>query len=387
MTPADVQEPGAPAYPATIDNRALRYLIDSYVDWADAQGIPVIQAIGVDLFRVETAPWPSLGAGVRAAFVHLAGRGDFVSLLVIDLPPGGKTEVARHLFDEVFFVLSGHGGAQVQIGGGASASFEWGPRSLFSPPLNAPYRLFNGSGAEPARLVCASNLPFAMNFFRNEKFLFASDTEFSERAGPSSHYAGEGEFLALSPGKHMWETNFVPDLANFELPEWEARGVGSRNLKIILADSVMHAHTSEMPVGSYKKAHRHGPGAHVFAVSGTGYTLLWREGDADMERQEWRFGYVFAPPDGMFHQHFNTGRTPARYLAVSLGSHRYPVLARKVERKSAPDASVRDGGLQIDYADQDPRIHRMWLNECARAGIQSRMGRYFDEDAIAASGT
>ena len=365
-----------------VDNKALRYLIDSYVDWTDEQGVPVINAVGVDLLEVETQSWRCLGEGVRAAFVNLAGRGDFVALQVIDIPPGGKTDLARHMFDEVFFVLNGHGSTHVEVGPGKTATFEWGPRALFSPPMNAPYRLFNGSGSETARVVCASNLPFAMNFFRNERFLFDYPVDFPERIGPSSHYAGEGDFRPMSAGKHMWETNFVPDLASFEMPEWEARGAGSRNIKIILADSAMHAHTSEMPAGSYKKAHRHGPGAHVFAVTGKGYTLLWRDGDQDFERHEWKFGYVFAPTDGLFHQHFNTGADPARYLAVSLGSHRYPVLARKVERKTAPDASIRDGGLQVDYADQDPRLHRMWLEEIDRAGIASRMSKYFDEDAI-----
>jgi hypothetical protein len=179
----------------------------------------------------------------------------------------------------------------------------------------------------------------------------------------------------------MWETNFVTDLVDFALPEWEERGTGSRNIKIILADNAMHTHVSEMPVGAYKKGHRHGAGAHVFALTGTGYTLLWRE-DSDFERQEWHFGYVFAPPDGVFHQHFNTGRDSARYLAVSLGSHRYPIFDRKVRRKNAPNLTLREGGSEIAYSDQDPRIHRLWLDELAAKDISSKMGRHFDEDAI-----
>jgi hypothetical protein len=207
------------------------------------------------------------------------------------------------------------GSATIELGGGKTTSFEWGPRSLFSPPLNAPYRLFNASGREGARIAVASNLGFMMNVYRNIPFLFDNKTPFPGRVGREAYYTGEGDFLPLAPGKHMWETNFIPDLGSFELPEWEARGAGSRNLKIILADSAMHAHTSEMPVGTYKKGHRHGPGAHVFAINGSGYTLMWKEGDEEFERHEWQHGFVFAPPDGMFHQHFNTGTTPARYLA------------------------------------------------------------------------
>jgi mannose-6-phosphate isomerase-like protein (cupin superfamily) len=359
----------------------LRYLIDSYIDWTKSEGIPVVDAFAVDLTTVETKPWPRFGKDVRGAFVHLKGRGDFVALQVIDIAPGGRTEVVRHLYDEVFYVLWGSGSAAVENADGTQR-FEWGERALFSPPINTPFQLFNGSGRTPARLVCAANLPFMLNFFRNERFLFHNPFPFPDRSAPAKHFEGDGEFLSIAPGKHMWETNFVPDLGSFALPEWEARGAGSRNIKFILADSALHVHTSEMPVGTYKKAHRHGAGAHVFAVSGSGYTLMWNEGDGDFERHEWKHGFVFAPPDGMFHQHFNTSPEPARYLAISLGSHRYPVLARKVARKQAPEKSVKDGGLQIDYADQDPRIHALWLQELAKTGVASRMGQHFDETCI-----
>lgn len=360
----------------------LRYLLDTYLDWTKEQGVPVVDAVALDLATVETRPWPRLGDGCSAAFVHLRGRGDFVALMVLDIAPGASTRPTRHLFDEVFYVLSGSGSATVDVGKAGAKSFEWGPRSLFSVPLNAPYRLFNGSGRETARIVVATNLPFYMNFYRNERLLFDYAFDFPERIGREAFFAGEGEFLSLKPGQHMWETNLVPDLGSFELPEWETRGAGSRNIKFILADSPMHAHTSEMPVGTYKKGHVHGAGAHVLAITGSGYTLMWNWGSAEFERHEWRHGWVFAPPEDVFHQHFNTGHEPARYLALSLGSHRYPVLARKVARKTEPDKAFKDGGIQIDYADQDPRIHALWLQELAKTGVASKMGRHFDEDAI-----
>jgi mannose-6-phosphate isomerase-like protein (cupin superfamily) len=366
----------------TSDKATPRYLIDSYLEWIARQGVPIVEGIAVDLHAIETAPWPRLGANARAAFVQLRGRGDFVGLQVIDIPPGSATDWARHLFDEVFYVLSGHGSTIIDAGNGQHHSFEWGPRALFAPPLNSPYRLFNVSGTETLRLVCASDLPFLLNVFRNETFLFDNPFAFPERLGRKGYFAGEGDFVPIKPGKHMWETNFVPDLGALSLPEWEARGAGSRNVKIILSDSSMHAHSSEMPVGSYKKGHRHGPGAHVFAVTGSGYTLMWHEGETEFERHEWRHGFVFAPPDGMFHQHFNTGPQRARYLAISMGSNRYPVLTHKLKIKLAPDAAVQEGGSQINYEDQDPRIHAIWLSEVGKSGVPSRMGKYFDEDRI-----
>ena len=62
-----------------------------------------------------------------------------------------------------------------------------------------------------------------------------------------------------------------------------------------------------------------------------------------------------------------------------MGSHRYPVLSHKLKLKQAPDASVQEGGAQINYEDQDLRIHAIWLRELAKSGIASRMGKYFNE--------
>jgi hypothetical protein len=43
------------------------------------------------------------------------------------------------------------------------------------------------------------------------------------------------------------------------------------------------------------------------------------------------------------------------------------------------EVNVREGGMQIDYPDQDARIHAIWLKEMAEAGVPSDMGRYIDE--------
>ena len=44
--------------------------------------------------------------------------------------------------------------------------------------------------------------------------------------------------------------------------------------------------------------------------------------------------------------------------------------------------SIQQGGRQIEYEDQDPRIHRKFLEEIARTGVASKMGDLFDEDAL-----
>jgi hypothetical protein len=151
----------------------------------------------------------------------------------------------------------------------------------------------------------------------------------------------------------------------------------------------MHAHISEMPVGTYKKGHRHGAGAHVMCVVGEGFSLLWYEGDEDFLRIDWKHGVVFPPAERQLHQHFNTSNRPARYLATGVGSLRYPLTAIKrrasgttgTGAKSAVSTSIKEGGDQIEYEDQDPRIHPMWLEEMRKNGAEPKMDKYFPSPA------
>ena len=359
------------------DKGEAKFLFNPYMDWIEGQGVPVVEGFGIDLLAVETAPWGRLDA--NGAVVHLKGRGDFISIFIVDIPPGGKSAPQQHLYEEVIYVLAGHGSTTIETGDGAMHSFEWGPKSLFALSLNAKYQHFNASGRESARLASTNDLCLVLNLFHNADFVFNNKAEFADRQGKSNYFSGEGDFIPKKPGRHMWETNFIPDLAGFELQSWDQRGAGSSNMKFILADGTMHAHSSEMPVGTYKKAHRHGADFHVYSVTGSGYSLFWYEDDTDFERIDWRHGVVFAPPDGMYHQHYNTAAQPSRYLAVALGSLRYPFTTAKRNIFAGVDVSVKDGGAQIEYEDQDPRVHEIYLAELAKNGVGSVMGEYIDE--------
>ncbi|HEY7383592.1 MAG TPA: hypothetical protein VH743_07970 [Beijerinckiaceae bacterium] len=368
------------------EQQAPRYGIDSYLDWIAKEGLKVTEDYGIDLFTVETGDWPRYG--VKGAAVHLKGRGDFCNMFVLDIPPGKSTSQQRHLYEDVIYVLEGHGSTQLEFSDGTKRSFEWGPKSLFAIPLNARHRFFNASGSERALLVTTTNLPLIMNTFHNEDFVFGAEFDFIERAGKREYYAGEGDLITVRPGNHMWETNFVPDLAGIELKSWGDRGAGGTNIMFVLADGTMHAHISEMPVGTYKKGHRHGPSFHVMCVTGHGYSLLWYEGDKDFLRIDWKHGVVFPPADRQFHQHFNTSQQPARYLATAVGGLRYPMmlsqrrslLGVKPGEKGAVSTSIKEGGDQIEYEDQDPRIHKIWLDEMHKNGVEPRMDKFFPDD-------
>jgi hypothetical protein len=66
-------------------------------------------------------------------------------------------------------------------------------------------------------------------------------------------------------------------------------------------------------------------------------------------------------------------------MALALGSLRYPLTADKLKIFVGVDVDVKQGGAQIEYTDQDPRIHTLYLSELAKNGVASQMGDQFDE--------
>ncbi len=353
-------------------------LRDPYLEWVARQNVPVIEDFCIDIRKVPVAKWDRYG--MNGAFCHLKGRDDFLSIFAFEIPPGGSSAPLRQIYDEVIYVISGHGLTTVTTEDGRKHSFEWGPKSIFAIPLNARHQHFNGSGSEPVRFASSNNMVYCMNRFRNEDLIFDCPINFPERSGGENYFAGEGDFIGIRPGRHQWETNFVSDLSSFELKSWAARGAGGSMLRFILGGATIGVHTSEMPIGTYKKGHRHFDGVCVFAVTGSGYSLLWRQEDEDFIRIDWEHGCVYCPPDSMFHQHFNVASAPSRYLAVQIGSIRYPLLQMKHDIwDKGTDISIKKGGAQIEYEDQDPRIHELWLGEIAKNGVSSRMAEFIDE--------
>lgn len=361
-------------------------LVDPYRDWSEGEGVPIHLDFGHNLLQLETGPWARYDA--RGCFAHTHGAGDFMANYVLEIDAGHKTRPVKHLYEIFCYVLAGHGSTKVWLPGGETRVFEWGPKALFAIPLNCQYQIFNGSGSRAVRISCTNDAPITINLYHDLAFVFDNPSSFPARTGQGRHFEGEGDhsmWVARDIRRNLWETNFVPDLPSFELYDFEERGKGSKNVSFVLADGTMHAHVSQIPKGRYKKAHRHAAGTHVHAVDGTGYSLLWYEGDSEFREFPWEHGFMYTPPYWMFHQHFNTGPRPARYLACSLGSRRYPFIAlRRKSSEGAGSISISQGGRQIEYQDQDPRVHRKWLEALRNTGVPSEMSEIFDEDAILA---
>lgn len=343
-------------------------MLTTYQQWQQSEGIPVISGFHVeDLNTVEVAPWPRKGG--KGVFIDLEGTGGTNDAHVAEIPPGKALAPQRHLYEEVVFILSGRGATTVWVEGGQKHTFEWQKGSLFAIPLNASYQHHNGSGTEVARYYAVTTAPWVMNLFHNMEFVFNNPFVFKDRySSDPEYFSGKGTFLA----SRVWDANFIPDVRSFKLIEWKERGASGRNILFELAGNTMIAHISEFPVGTYKKAHRHGPGAHVIIIGGKGYSLLWPEG-AERRMVKWRDGSVFVPPEWWWHEHFNSGSEPARYLAIRWGSVKHKL----DEKYSKLDQDKKKGGNQIEYQDEDPAIYKLFEQELAKAGVGPKMEAMF----------
>ena len=65
------------------------YLRDSYAEFLATEGVPVVEGFSVDCLTLPLEPWPRLGG--RGAYVHLAGRGEFLSCYVAEIPPTSQS--------------------------------------------------------------------------------------------------------------------------------------------------------------------------------------------------------------------------------------------------------------------------------------------------------
>ncbi|MBI4186731.1 MAG: cupin domain-containing protein [Chloroflexi bacterium] len=337
-----------------------------YEIWMEKEGIPVVTGYSVgDLREVPVKPWPRRGG--LGAFINLRGSEQSAGSYVCEIPPGGSLEPQKHLYEETVLILNGRGATTIWYEGCPKQTFEWGEGSLFAIPLNAWYQHFNGQGDKPVRFFGVNSAPLVMNLFHNTDFVFNNGYVFKDRYnGEEEYFSSKGKLL-INKRRRVWESNFIPDLLNIKLYEYQERGAGGTYIDFELADNTMCAHTAEFPSGTYKKAHRHGPAANVVILAGKGYSLMWPEGESWV-KCDWHPGSLVIPPDRWFHQHFNTGTEPARYLAMRWNSQKH-----SMGLKFRQDESTKSGGDQIEYEDEDPAVMKLFKQELAKEGAQLHM--------------
>ena len=342
-----------------------------YLRWVRGEGLDIIAAHYVPNLRtVELKPWARREA--KGAYINHEASRTSNDCYVCEIGPGRKLPAQRQLYEEMILILDGRGSTSVWNDAGKRVTFEWKTGALFAIPLNAWHQHFNGSGREPARYVAVTNAPSVINLYEEPEFVFNSPYDFKSRfSGEPDYFSAKGEQKGL-----LLETNFVGDAVNLPLVSAKERGAGGGHIRFNMARGSMNSHISQFPVGTYKKAHAHGPGAHVIVLTGEGYSLMWPEGD-EPRRYDWQVGSMVVPPGGWFHQHFNTGTTPARYLAFKHEA----VAVRNTQGVPKAWISRRQGGDQIDYADERPLIRHLFSEALASNGLKPRMDEAYQAEA------
>ncbi len=339
----------------------------TYQKWMEAQGIPIHRGYYIeDLRTVEVGPWSEREC--NGAFIEVAGLEGVSEVRVTEIPPGKTLPPLRSVAEEAVYVLDGVGQTSVWVGKEERRiNFEWDKRSMFLIPPNVKHQFTNMQGNRPARLAHVNYLPVAMSVWPDPDFIF-NNPYVNDMV-----QATEGEQFATAKAVDIpkdgfrnitvqWWGNFFPDLAAWDrLEAHTVRGSGGSVLDIRFPNSEMTGHMSVFPSGRYKKGHRHGPGVVIIIPAGDGYSIMWEEGREKLV-VPWHEASLFVPPNRWFHQHFNVGGYPARYLAL----HTLPVFGRseKLEDKKND---------QIEYPDEDPFVREKFDEELAKRGEKSDM--------------
>lgn len=361
-----------------------------YEQWMVKEGLPVYTGYHIpDVRALDLKPWPRMGA--RGALINLEGSEGTDGAYVLEIAPDQTTQPQRYMFEEAVYVLEGEGETTVWQPDGARRSFRWRKGGMFSPPLNV-WRQHSNRGPRPAKLISFHDLPVLMDIFHNADFLFNNQFVFRDRYnGEPGYFTFDKSKLrsggtaamfndAERAGALMAEAGLIPDLNAVELVEAKSRGLKNRGIEMLFSDNTLQTHISEFETGSYKRAHRHGPGSQVFILGGVGYTLLWTDLPQYSKapkhlRIDWTEGTLLVPPDRWFHQHFNTGAGAAKYMATTWIGGKYFAKAMggggRTHRLNT--VSVKQGGNMIDYPDEDPMVRAMFEEELHKRGIPSQM--------------
>ncbi|MFN0072161.1 MAG: cupin domain-containing protein [Chloroflexota bacterium] len=339
----------------------------TYDSWMESRGIPIHRGYFVeDLRTVELGWWAEREC--NAAFIQLEGMPGMCEGRVTEIPPGAALPPLKLGFDDLVYVLQGQGATTVWSEGSSTPrSFEWHPHSLFLIPRHHRHQIMNGRGDSTVRLLHYNYAPLAMAGSNSPDFFF--NNPYEESNGPTDDLYAEAKAVKVHQDEendpYLWYGNFFPDLAKWDrLSVYQRRGAGGHHVTIQLPDSEMSGHMSVFPVGTYKKGHRHGPGVGIVIPAGEGYSIMWPEG-SEKVIVPWHEASMFVPPNRWFHQHFNLGEIPARYLAL------HPTLRKQLfGQMERVEDRARD---QIEYSDEDPMIRERFESELAKRGQKSLM--------------
>jgi oxalate decarboxylase/phosphoglucose isomerase-like protein (cupin superfamily) len=341
----------------------------TYDYWMESTGVPIITGFFIDDLRTAKLGWWE-ERQVNTAFIQLLGQEGVSSTRLSEVPAGETTKPIKFALDEVVYVIEGRGLTTVWYdGSSAKKSFEWQQHSMFLIPHGAHSTFSNMQGDKPVRLLHYSYLPLGLSAVPDPDYFFNNPRSTPDEMAEQQEYYSEAKMVHMDQVdealglRFYWYGNFFPDMKAWsKLDANERRGAGGKSVYIQFPNSEVSAHMSVFSPLTYKKAHRHGPGRAIVIPAGEGYSIMWEEGKEKIVCP-WHECSMLVPPNKWFHQHFNAGGGPARYLALHppMQFHGH---AEKIEDRAKD---------QIEYPDEDPFIRKKFEEELAKRGVKSIM--------------
>src|SRR5262245_53122582 len=348
----------------------------AYEKFIGSEGVPIVGGFGVgSCSNIPMASWARLGCD--GAYFQFFGSDGVLGVYAGKIQAGVATLPERHLFEKIIYILQGEGVAEIQQRDRVPQNLLWRAGSLFSPPLNTLHRLINHS-SQPALFLAVTTAPVALDYYRNQQFIFQNEFVFNDR------YDGADEYFQPHGERHVdgnhrewfYRANFVPDVTALQQERTKTRRI--KIARFEMAKNNLIGQLVHWPVGRYRRAHCRSGAVVLLILRSSGYSLMWpshlgtqpyQNGLADqVVRIDWSPGSVFSPPPNWFHQHFNTGGVAAETLAFFCGSEEFPMTWRTDGANAAHFArSNQDGAL--DFGSDDPSIRRMYEAELAKNGI------------------
>ena len=303
--------------------------------------VPMFEGLMIDdIEDVALRPWPQLGEGITGLYLRFADY-QMTDGRIVEIPVQGHTTSQRHLYEQGIYFVTGSGYTVLQQEGAPERRVDWKRGDLFSVPLNVRFQHYN-TGKEPARLLVVSSFPLMLNVTNSEDFMEQNTFVFSDR------YDGAGDYFERvgNAGEISVSENFIEDVLHTTTQPDDYRGEDIESIRWLMAgNSMLSLHVSQIPPKKYNKAHRHSSDAFILLLSGEGFSVAWPEGAYhDRVRVDWKAGTLFVPPVYWYHQHLNTGATPARYLAINV-----PAFVRNIGLRFSDQLEVDNEEVRAEW--------------------------------------
>jgi gentisate 1,2-dioxygenase len=232
-----------------------------------------------------------------------------------EIPPATTTTIHRHSWDAIMFIESGSGWTEID-----GQRIEWKPWDTLHLPSWAWHRHGNDNAETPAVYHTWSVQPM-LEQFGVALLEEGGDTPVAELPPrPRQVDALEGDDPHARRTQRLAQQATGVESARLITRFDDVRGVvtkrGARSL--FLVDKSIGYHTAglsavmhELAPGLYQSRHRHGGEAWLYAVSGSGYSII------DDVRYDWEAGDLIVVDHWQWHQHFNgSSETTARLIRV-----------------------------------------------------------------------